>query len=369
MHINGIVEGLRAAGCEVDIVCPVAAGEAGSSSGRFKALLKLIPEILFEIMEIFYNFPACKKAKKLASAKKMDFIYERFAFFSWAGVLLSKRLKIPLFLEVNYTTYTPLIRKRTRLLLPLARYIEKKVFKRSSGIFVVSSFLKKQLIGMGVPENKIHLTVNAVARDIFRSSPDSAQIKNKYGLTGRTVLGYVGGFYHWHGIDLLLEAVKNIESEHEGLSILLVGDGPVKGQLKDLYEKLGMQSGLIMPGEVAHKDLPKYLDVMDICVLPDSNEYCSPVKIFEYMAMGKPVLAPDLGNVKDIIADKVNGILFKPRDHIGLGKAIKLLLGNKELYTKISLAAREEIFKHHLWSNNVDKILEVYAKAVEDYVG
>lgn len=123
-----------------------------------------------------------------------------------------------------------------------------------------------------------------------------------------------------------------------------------------------------MPGEVAHNDLPKYLDLMDICVLPDSNDYCSPVKIFEYMAMGKPVLAPDLGNVRDIIVDKVNGILFKPRDYNELGKAIKLLLENKELHAKISLAAKEEIFRHHLWSNNVEKILEAYAKVVNSNV-
>lgn len=369
VHINGIVDGLRAIGNHVDIISPVDEGSTNVSSGRFKAMLKFIPEIMFEIMEISYNFPAYGKAKKLVSAKRISFIYERFAFFAWMGALLAKKLKAPFFLEVNYTTYTPLIRKRTRLLLPLARYIEKKILGQAAAIFVVSSFLKKQLMDMGVAETKINLTPNAVAKDIFEPRSNPLEIRNKYDLRDTIVLGYAGGFYHWHGVDLLLRAVKDIEGEHKNLSILLVGEGPAKSQLKDLSEKLKVRSRLVMPGEVEHKDLPKYLDAMDICILPDSNNYGSPVKIFEYMAMGKLVLAPDLDTIKDVIIDKVNGILFKPKDCVEIGRAIKLALENKDLCAKISLAAKEKIFKHHLWSNNVDKILEVYAKTAANNDG
>ncbi len=369
VHINGIINGLRDKGNQVDIISPAEEGLADSPSGRLKIILKFIPEILFEIMEISYNFPAYRKAKKLVSASKVSFIYERFAFFAWMGASLAKRLKVPFFLEVNYTTNTPLIRKRTRMLLPLAKYIEKNILGRAEAIFVVSSFLKKQLMDMGVPEDRINLTPNAVAKDIFEPRSNPFEIRNKYDLKDTIVLGYAGGFYHWHGVDLLLKAVKDIENEHKNLSILLVGEGPARSQLKDLSEKLKMRSRLVMPGEVAHRDLPKYLDAMDICVLPDSNNYGSPVKIFEYMAMGKPVLAPDIDTIKDVITDKVTGILFKPKDCIEIGRAIKLVLENKELCAKISQAAREKIFRHHLWSNNVDKILEVYAKAAVNNAG
>lgn len=369
VHINGIVDGLRAMGNKVDIISPAGEGSREGSSGRLKSGLKLVPEILFEIMEISYNFVAHKKAKKLAHTKKISFIYERFAFFSWVGMSLAKRLRVPFFLEVNYTTYTPLIRKRTKLFLPLARHIEKKALHRAEAIFVVSSFLKRQLMKLGISEHKIHLTPNAVAEDIFKRNFDSKEIKDKYRLKDTIVLGYAGGFYHWHGVDLLLKAVKDIEHKYKNLSIFLIGEGPAKNQLKDLHGALGLKSRLIMPGEVAHRDLPAYLDVMDICVLPDSNNYGSPVKIFEYMAMGKPVLAPDLDTVTDIIADKVNGILFRPKDYTALGKAIELLLGNKELYAKISLAAKEKILTHHLWSNNVEKILETYAQTIESNAG
>lgn len=366
VHIAGIAGGLRAAGNDVEIISPADLGPSKKAPNGFKTLSKFIPEILFEIMEIAYNLTAYKKARKITLAKKIDFIYERFAFFSWTGALLSKIYNIPLFLEINYTTHTPLVRKRTKLLLPLARHIERKILTRASAIFVVSSFLKKQLMEMGVSEKKIYLTVNAVDGGIFQSIPHDAEIRAKYNLNGATVIGYVGGFYPWHGIDLLLQAVKNIECEYGNLSILLVGDGPVKNQLKNQYAKLRMHSKMIMPGEVEHKDLPKYLAAMDICILPDSNEYCSPVKILEYMAMGKPVLAPNLGNVKDIISDRVNGVLFKAGDCADMEKTIKLILENKELRADISSSARKEIFKYHLWSNNVEKILCAYAKAADN---
>lgn len=366
VHINGIVGALRDMGNNVDVICPMEENRDGVTTSTVNVMSRLMPEIIFEIMEIVYNFAAYRKAKIHINTKKISFIYERFAFFSWTGMLLAKRLKAPLFLEVNYTTHTPLVRKRTNILMPLARYIENEVLNSADAIFVVSSFLKKQLIELGVSEKKIHLTVNAVDKDIFGVNYNSVEIKDKYCLRDTIVIGYVGGFYHWHELDLLLKAVKTVEREKNNLSLLLIGEGPDKSKLKDLYKKMGMHSKLIMPGEVEHKELPKYLNAMDICILPDTNNYCSPVKIFEYMAMGKPVIAPELDNIRDIIVDKINGILFKPKDYVELGNALELLLENKELYRKISVAAKEEIFKYHLWSNNAENILETYVKVVSN---
>ena len=359
VHIHGIVNAFKRMKHKVQIVCPESMGKNKKASYD-NLLTKIMPEFLFELMEIFYNYVAQRKLLKIKVNKGWSFIYERYAFFMWAGVTVAKKMKIPFILEVNYTTYTQLVRKRSRILLPIARMIEKNVFMNADVIFVVSSFLKEHLIELGIAENKIHLTPNAVDEEIFDSAPDTADLKKELKLKNKKVIGYVGGFYHWHGLDLLLKAVKKIEEKVPDLCLLLVGDGPMKEQLKGIAKELSLATSLVFPEIVEYKKLPHYVNVMDICVLPDSNNYGSPVKIFEYMAMGKPVISPHLGPLCDVIKDGENGILFNPRDIGALAASIKKLLTNVELYNYISFRAKLDIFNNHLWKHNAAKIIQAY---------
>jgi glycosyltransferase involved in cell wall biosynthesis len=361
VHIREMVEALRESGNEVFVVSP-AGVETRKDKLNFlwKAISKYMPSIGFEILEIAYNFAGVRNMKKLLRKERIDFIYERYAFFGWVGMFCAKRSKIPLIVEVNFTTYTPLFRKKSKLLLPLARYIEKKVFLKSDAIFVVSSFLKNQLMGLGVPEARIFLTPNAVSGNVFNRYLNAASIRSEFKLNGKSVIGFVGGFYPWHGLDFLLRALSSIEKKTNNICLLLIGDGPEKETLKQISKELNISSEIIFCGCVPYEKLPGYIAAMDICVMPDSNNYGSPMKIFEYMAMAKPVVAPHLAPIEDVITDNFNGMLFKQRDLSSLENCLLQLLKNNEKRNNIGEEARKTIFSKHLWRHNAEKVIQAY---------
>lgn len=361
VHINGIVNALRRLGNNVDIISPLSGIKKSNTNKKIAKISKLLPEIFFEMMEMFYNIIAAKKIKNSLKSIKYNLIYERYAFFAWTGMIFAGHFDIPFLLEVNFTTYTPIIRKRSKVLLHFARYIEKKVFKKADAIFVVSSFLKNQLTDMGVSENRIYFTPNAVDEKVFSIDNDTSAIKDKYNLKEKIVIGYVGGFYYWHGLDLLLSAIKIIERKRNNLFLLLIGEGPEKERLKELYKEIELTSELNFPGMIEYEKLPYYIKAMDICVLPDFNDYGSPVKIFEYMAMGKPVVAPRLGPLEDVINDGENGLLFEQGNTDKLAGCIEKILSDSILYSKISNNAKSTIMRQHLWKHNVEKILKAYS--------
>lgn len=361
VHINGIVNALKRMDNNVDIVSPLGDSKKLSTKNKFQNISKKLPEIIFELLEIFYNFIAFRKVKDEFKYKKYDFIYERYAFLTWVGMRYSQKNKVPFLLEVNFTSYTPLVRKRSKVLLILARYIEKRVFDNAHAIFVVSSFLRDQLISMGVPKEKIVFTPNAVDENVFGYDYDVTDIREKYKLNQKIVVGYVGGFYCWHGLDLLLKAIKIIERKRKNISLLLIGEGPEKERLRELYKEIKLTSELIFPGMIEYEKLPYYIKALDICVLPDFNNYGSPVKIFEYMAMGKPVVAPRLGPLEDVINDGKDGLLFEKGSIDKLAGCIEKILSDSSLYSKISNNAKGTIMRQHLWKHNVEKILKAYS--------
>ncbi|MFH2138129.1 MAG: glycosyltransferase family 4 protein [Candidatus Omnitrophota bacterium] len=357
-HINGIIKSFLRMGHDVDVLCPIVSSGNKSKDELSKAAIKL-PEIIFEFFEVFYNFIAWIKIVNISKKKRHHFIYERYAFFLIATVFFAKKNKIPFMLEVNYTSLNPLVRKRTKILLPLAKYVEKRLFDLADGIFVVSSFLKDQLIEMGVPEEKICVTPNAVDEDIFQNKLECADME-KNRTNGEKTIGFVGGFYPWHGVDLLFEAIKILEKEKEALSLILIGEGPMKEKLEKLSRDL--KSKVIFTGFVEAIELPKFIMKMDICVMPNSNNYGSPMKIFEYMALGKPVVAPKLGPIEDVINDRENGFLFEPGNIIRLSECLKELLNDINLRNRIARNAKQKIFKRHLWRHNADKIISFVRK-------
>lgn len=358
VHISGICRALLKMGHSVDIVAPL--NNNVKNDNKISRLSAKLPEILFELMEVIYNLFAMRKIGQRIRAKKYDFIYERYALLLWAGMISARRNKIPFILEVNYTAHTPLYRKRSKLLLPLSRIIENYIYKKTDAIFVVSNYLKEQLVGMGVSEKKIYLTPNAVEDELFSQNISGIEIRNKFDLKDLFVIGFVGGFYPWHGLPFLLQAVKNLGKDN--LCLLLVGDGPMKEELKKIAVELNIRARLTFCGFVESKTLPAYIMAMDICVMPDSNNYGSPMKIFEYMAMGKPVVAPRLGPIEEVIEDGKNGLLFDQGDINGITSCLNRLINDRELYDNISLNAKEKIFKNHLWKHNAEQIIMAYRK-------
>jgi len=172
------------------------------------------------------------------------------------------------------------------------------------------------------------------------------------------VVGFVGSLSKRQGLETLLRAVN--ELRYLDLCLLLVGRGEKEIKLKMYVKEYKLENHVIFTGEVPYSEIPAYIASMDIAILPDTSLYASPVKIFEYMAMSKAIIAPRKGQVEEVIKDGEEGILVKPGSKEELKKAILKLYKDKELREKMGKKAREKVEKSYTWRHNAEKIIKIF---------
>jgi len=370
VHIRQLIRALEARGHCVYPVSPPGIslaeqgglGPKGAKPNRWKWVARHLPAPVFELMELLYNGTGYRNCARACRGQKIELVYERFAFFCRVGLTISRRFKVPLFLEVNYTTTTPLFRAKSKLFLPLARRIERECFMAADALFVVSSFLRDGLISMGIPTEKIFLTPNAVDEKVFAARADGAAVRSEYAFGERKVIGYVGAFFPWHGLDFLLDTIRLLEKTRDDMCVFLVGNGPMENVLREYAVRQQIKTPLIFAGTIPYEKLPAYIAAMDVCVLPDSNNYGSPMKLFEYMAGGRPALAPKLSPMEDVVTDGVNGVLFPARDGNAFAACLEKLLDSPDLRQRIGDAGRRSIEEHHYWKHNAQTIERAYER-------
>ncbi|MFH1414971.1 MAG: glycosyltransferase family 4 protein [Elusimicrobiota bacterium] len=364
VHIDEIVKAFTVLGNEVDVLSPAGlnavSGTAYETPWLHRFISRHMPELVFEFIELAYNRVAYKKLKKQMKQKEYTLIFERYAIFNTSGIRVSKKTGVPIILEVNYTSFTHLYRKRSKILAPVANRLDRKILEKADGIVVVSGYLKDHLIRLGIRPEKIIILANAADPEKFSNAISGMRIRDKYSLGNAKVIGFIGGFYPWHGLDMLLKCFSYIRKEVEETKLLLIGDGLMRAELEKMALDSGIQEDVIFTGKVDHEELPGHIAAFDVAVMPDSNEYGSPMKIYEYMAMAKPVVAPRLGPLEEGINSGEHGLLFDRGDITGLTGALVMLLKNDELRMRMGRAGRENIISEHNWKNNACKIIELY---------
>ena len=164
---------------------------------------------------------------------------------------------------------------------------------------------------MGISEDKIFVVSNGVnANDFDPFVEESPALVEMLRPEGKIVLGFVGGFVTWHNFEFLLDCFRDLLTVCSdcGLVLLLVGDGPQRAEIERRVNSLGLKDHVFFTGYVSHKKINAMIQLMDICIIPHSNDYRSPIKLFEYMAMAKPVVAPRLEPIETVITDGVDGV-------------------------------------------------------------
>jgi glycosyltransferase involved in cell wall biosynthesis len=369
VHIREVIKALRNEGHEVFVISPAGIDSFCNEysnknpSGDKRSLWNFIsahtPQLLFEVIEILYNFFAFLKFYKLLNKERIDLIYERYAFFCWVGCFIAKKLRIPIIIEVN--EISGIKRTRGQVLISLSRKIEKFVFERASAICVVSEFLKENIEKSGIEPGKIFVIPNGVDAQVFDPNRiDASDLITRFGLNGKIVLGFVGNFVQWHNFDFLLNAFKDITQEQSNALLLLVGDGPARHEIETYAKDYFLNGKVVITGSVPHHLIARYIKLMDICIIPHSNEYRSPIKMFEYMAMAKPVVAPKIGPIARIIQDNINGKLFLLNNEESFKASLLDLIKDHKARENLGNKARDTILSKYLWKNNAEKILEIY---------
>lgn len=333
------------------------------------AIASSMPNIVFKLLEIAYNFRShLAAARALASARRQGepprFIYERYGYFGFAVCRLARRHQIPFILEVNTTCLDYDVREiRIRW---LARIIERYVFGNAQLLVVVSNYLKEKIIKeYGISADRIIVTPNAIDPARFtpvQQFPDDLILNNARNFAaGKTVIGFVGSFAPWHGLDFLLDVYCDLASKYQDGQrpvLLLVGDGPMRNQIEQRVAQAGLDKQVFITGKVPHLLIKYYLELFDIATMPDSNPFGSPMKVIEYMAMKKAIVAPAYGPIEEIICSGSDGLLFPPNDRQLFFDRTVQFLENPELRKQFGEAARIKAVTELTWRNNVEKVLE-----------
>ncbi|KZZ54283.1 glycosyltransferase WbuB, partial [Oleiphilus sp. HI0123] len=280
---------------------------------RIIELTKYAPEFVFEFIELAYNLIAFFRVNKVVCRDQPDFLYERYSLFMFAGVLIARMKNVPIILEVNDSAIVE--RVRPLFFKCLARRIEAWIFKNSNGIVFISTNFKNTVESQYANIAPSIICPNAAdVRQFNLDGIDREAAKSSLGLSGQVVCGYVGAFVHWHGIDWFVKEISPKLSGYPQLSLLLVGDGVVYEDIQSVVQQYGIEEQVIMPGRVPHTEVSSYIAAMDYGILPDSNEYGSPMKLFEMMAMEVALVSPDFEPIAEVVSDNENGWLFTRKD-------------------------------------------------------
>jgi glycosyltransferase involved in cell wall biosynthesis len=362
-HIKGVVGGLESLGVDVRVISNDLIAGLNVSEDRFDVIPPQPGGGSRALFDIHNNLVFTRGAVPLIERADPDFIYQRYARFSWAGVVAANRIKRPLLLEYNGSeVWVGKHWDRVGSLDLLERY-ERLNLDAAARIFVVSEVERRNLEGRGVDGQKIVVNPNGVDVERFRPGVGGADIRRELRIEDdEVVAGFVGTFGPWHGVEKLAEAIKTIPANVRVL-FLLVGSGSLHAEVQRLLEN---ETRVIFTGAVAHERVPKLLDVCDILIAPhvplaDGSEFFgSPTKIFEYMAMGKGIVASRLGQIGEVLVDGETALLVEPGDVEGLRAAILKLVGDEELRKRLGARAREVAEKEHTWIRNAQRVLDAY---------
>jgi glycosyltransferase involved in cell wall biosynthesis len=328
-----------------------------------EALLNMQTRIRQELRNLIYNLRLHANARDYLRRKQVDFVYERYALFGYAGIRLAKELGAPHLLEVNAPLAYEQERTRGLEMKDLARAMERRIFRDSDHVLVVSQHLQEFVASGGVPKNRIEILPNGV--DPLRFTPlsaDGKRVRAQLGLEGKRVIGFVGSLKPWHGTETLLAAFRELHPAAPQAHLLIVGDGPGREQLEKTVQANGLKQVVTFTGNVPYDEVPHYLAAMDIAVAPYTpNEqfYYSPIKIFEYMAMAKPVVAGRIGQVEEVLRDGETGLLFDPGNLPQLTAALLELVHDASRCRRIGEQARAWVVRERTWDNNARKVVEI----------
>jgi glycosyltransferase involved in cell wall biosynthesis len=363
-HINGFVNAAIALGAEIRLI------SNDYLAGIDRTRLTLIdPEPLGATRAAFdlrNNLIFSAGALREIDRAPVDLIYHRYARFSWAGVAASLRMGVPLFLEYNGSEVWIGRHWDRGRLLPLLERFERLNLAAAARIFVVAEVERRNLLRAGIADEKIVVNPNGVDAEEFRPGIGGAAVRGELGVAAHeTLAGFVGTFGPWHGVLTLAEAITLLPADSR-VRFLLIGAGKLRDEVQRIIGAAGKEQQVIFAGHVEHERVPALLDACDLLLSPhvplaDGSEFFgSPTKLFEYMAMGKGIVASRLGQIGEVLSDQETALLTEPGNARELADAILCLSNSAELRNRLGAAARRAAIERHTWRQNAARVIESY---------
>ena len=316
-----------------------------ASEHRLRELARrLSPQVIHAHSPVLNALPALRVGRELG----IPVVYEVRAFWEDAAV-------------DHGTTSEGSLRYRA------TRALESRALKRAAHVFTICEGLRADIVARGVPADGVTVIPNAVDIDNFEpgGTPDQA-LKAQLGLAGATVLGFIGSFYAYEGLDLLLDALPAMLAERPEVRVLLVGGGPQDAALKAQAQRLGLADKVVFTGRVPHAEVQRYYDLVDVLCYPRHSmrltELVTPLKPLEAMAQGRLLVASDVGGHKELIQHRETGLLFQAGSAPALTQALVDALRSPDLAASIRVAGRRFVEQHRNWKASVANYLPVYQR-------
>ncbi|HEX2829539.1 MAG TPA: glycosyltransferase family 4 protein [Burkholderiales bacterium] len=363
VHIEEMISALRKLGHELIVVAPGGDGGAGMGNkiGWVHRLKSALPKALYELLELAYSLVAYRRLVRAIRDARPDVVYERYNLFMLAGAMVRRRFGLPLLLEVN----APLAHERGRfggLGLPrLAAWAEGVAWRNADFVLPVTSALGAHVQRRGVPASRVAVIPNGINLEHFSAAPPPATAKATLGYGDEIVLGFTGFVRDWHGVDRVVRWLASAAAPRNA-RFLVVGDGPARADLEKLAADLGLAERVRFTGVVDRSAVPAYVAAFDIALQPAVVEYASPLKLFEYLALGKAIVAPRQPNIEEVLVDGENAVLFDASG-AGLEAALTRLCGDARLRERLGAAAAATIAQRNLtWTGNARRVESLAAE-------
>ena len=316
--------------------------------GLEKRLGEIIPQIKPDVLHA--HSPCLNGIAAIRAGRKFGIpvVYEVRAFWEDAAV------------DHGTSTENGLRYKMTRAL-------ETHALKRADAVTTICEGLRRDIVERGIPAHKVTVIPNAVDIDKFAVGGEADQdLKRQLGLAGHRLIGFIGSFYAYEGLDVLLRAVPALSARAPDLRVLLVGGGPQDANLRQLAKDLNIADKVVFTGRVPHDQVQKYYDLLDVLVYPRLSmrltDLVTPLKPLEAMAQGRILAASSVGGHRELIDDGKTGILFAPDDPAALASKVGDLLDAQSTWPALRLAGRAYVETERNWPVSVARYKNIYGQ-------
>lgn len=361
-HVLGVTKAFERLGWEVK---PFIVGDqapewvrtTGSEQGglRNRYHRALLADLARPVLGLVHAFRACREL-----GGEVDLVYERYGAFESMGRIF-KQHGVPWVLEVNGSISYELRKGGSGIALPrLVRWLERRAYRDCDVLVCVSESLKEIVVAeSGVRPEKIVVLPNAVDTTFY--DPECYDARRLF--EGFTV-GFLGDVDHWQGLNLLVDAVSELREEGKDVSLAIIGDGAARAGIEERAREKGVREHVGFVGRVPQREVPRYTAGFDVGFSGQlgwqgREMYRSPLKLYEYMAMGKPVIASAFEDTRRVIREGETGFLFRGGDAADLGRVLRRAYEARSSLPEMGLKAREEAVSEHDWTARIRRLVSI----------